>query len=374
MEIEVTQEKLSKALNIVSRVAMGAKSTLPILSNVLIRAVSKKVSLTTTNLDMAVVDFIPVISAKDGEVTVPARLLAEFVSNLPHGEKIKIKANGTKVEISAGKYVSKINGASSEDFPVLPEIDEKKTVVYKMGVDEFKTGISEVIIAASGDTTRPAFTGVFFNTFEGKLYVVASDGYRIAEREFISKVESDVQAIVPTAALQEVLRSASDEVDEIELIFEENQVRFRLGEIEVTSKLIDGVFPDYRQVIPKEMGIKMVLPREELTRITKMAAVFARESSRAISCEADAKAGKFYVSSVANEMGENKSEIDTKISGSGEIKLDSRFLMDVMNVMEENEVRVEFSDEPGVDGKPQPMVIRNGKSDKYIHVIMPLDF
>jgi len=367
MEIEVTQEKLARALNVVSRVAMGAKSTLPILSNVLIKAVGKKVSLTTTNLDMVVVDFIPVISASDGVITVPARLLAEFVSNLPHGEKVKIKVDGTKVKISAGKYSSVINGAAANDFPELPEVDKDKTVVYKMGVDEFKTGISEVIIATSGDTTRPALTGVYFNTAENNLYVAATDGYRLAERTFIENVKSEVMAIVPTATLQEVMRSISDDVEEIEMVFEENQVKFRMKEIEITSMLIDGSFPDYRQLIPSSTEIEVVLDRSELLRITKMAAIFSRESSRAISCEADASKGIFSVASISNEVGENISEIETKITDSGIVKLDSRFLMDALNVLEEDKIRFGFS------ANVTPAVLRNEKSKKYVHIIMPLE-
>ena len=121
MKIKVTQAKLSKALNNVSRIAIG-KVTLPILNNVLIRVDNKKVSLVTTNLDMAVVDFLPVSSSEDGVVTVPAKLLAEFVSNLPKGETIEIEAKDTKVTITAGKYSSTINGALADDFPELPEI------------------------------------------------------------------------------------------------------------------------------------------------------------------------------------------------------------------------------------------------------------
>ncbi|MBQ6355073.1 DNA polymerase III subunit beta [Candidatus Saccharibacteria bacterium] len=373
MEIEFTQEKLSRALNIVSKVA-AARPTLPILSNVLIRSEGKKVSLVTTNLDMAIVDFVPVTKATDGVITVPARLLTELVNNLPRDEKVILKTNGTKIEVLAGNYSSKINGADAADFPELPEIDENKTVKYKIGADEFKSSISEVIVTTGTDTTMPAFTGVYFNTYEGKLYIAATDSYRFAEKEFISKVESEVQAIVPSSALQEVLRSISEDISEIEMVFEENQVRFRMGEIEITSKLIDATFPDYRQIIPKDTEINLVLDREELTRITKMAAVFARESSRVISFEADAKAGKFYVSSIANEVGENKSEIKVKASGSGKIKLDSRFLMDALNVLEEEKVRIDFSAKLGIDGRPRPMVIKNEKSDKYIHMIMPLDF
>lgn len=367
MEIEVNQDKLAKALNIVSRVAMGAKSTLPILANVLIRVENNKVSLTTTNLDMAVVDYVPVINSKDGVVTVPAKLLAEFVSNLPRGEVIKITANGAKVKTVAGKYSSTINGALADDFPELPKIDSEKTVVYRMSVDEFKLGMSEVVVAASGDTTRPALTGVYFNTADGALYIAATDGYRLAERKFIDKVESDISAIVPTSTLQEVMRSISDNIDEIELIFEENQVRFRLGEIEVTSKLIDGTFPDYRRLIPKDNDVKVVVDRTELTRITKMAAIFSRESSRAIDVQVDSEKQVIAIASISNEVGENRSEIETTVEKDGTIKLDSRFLMDALNVMEEPEVRFEFS------SKVMPVVVRNAKSDKYTHIIMPLN-
>ena len=235
MEIKILQEKLAKALNTVSRVAAGSRATLPILSNVLIRVDDNKVTLTTTNLDMAVVSYLPASQSKNGVITVPARLMAEFVGNLPRGEVVEIGANNDKVTIKAGGYTSTINGASAEDFPELPEIDEAKAVKFQMGVEEFKEGLSQVMIAASNDTTRPALTGVYFNTFEGSLYLAATDGYRLAERKFIDKVSSEVMAIVPAVSLQEVLRSLSDDVTEIELLFDETQVRFRLGEIEITS-------------------------------------------------------------------------------------------------------------------------------------------
>ena len=226
MKIKVTQEKLSKALNVVSRIAIG-KATLPILNNVLIRVNQKKVSLITTNLDMAVEDYLPVSESEDGVITVPAKLLAEFVSNLPKGDNIEITSKDTKVTIKSGQYTSTINGALADDFPELPEIDEKNSVIYKIGVDEFKNSINQVMIASSNDLTRPALTGVFFNTYDKNLAIAATDGYRLAEKKIIDKVESEVKAIVPTSSLQEVLRSISDEVEEIEISFNEDLVNRR---------------------------------------------------------------------------------------------------------------------------------------------------
>ncbi len=365
MKIKVTQEKLSKALNNVSRIAIG-KVTLPILNNVLIRVDKKKVSLITTNLDMAIVDFLPVSSSEDGVVTVPAKLLAEFVSNLPKGETIEIKSDDTKVTITAGKYSSTINGALADDFPELPEINEKQAVVFRIGVDEFKNSINQVIIASSNDLTRPALTGVYFNTYSDTLAIAATDGYRLAEKKIIEKVKSEVQAIVPASSLQEILRSINDEVEEIELSFNEDLVRFRFGEIEIISKLIDASFPNYQELIPKDNNIKVVLDREELARVTKLAALFARSVGGSIICEAKTP-DTFSVKSIANEFGENDSKIETEVSIDGKINLNSRFLLDALNALEEAKINFEFSNHLA------PILLRNKKDNKYTHIIMPLN-
>ena len=254
MEIEVTQEKFAKALNNVSRIAVG-KVTLPVLNNVLIRVNKNKVSLITTNLDMAITDYLPVSNSKDGVITIPAKLLAEFVSNLPKGEKIKLSSKGEKVTISAGKYSSIINGSPADDFPELPEIDEKSSVVFKMSINDFKNGINQVVIASSNDLTRPALTGVYFNTYDNILAIAATDGYRLAEKQLIKNVKSEIKVIVPTTSLQEVLRAIDEDMEEIEISFNEDLIRFRLGEIEIISKIIDGSFPDYQKLIPKDNNI-----------------------------------------------------------------------------------------------------------------------
>ncbi len=365
MKIKVTQEKLSKALNNVSRIAIG-RVTLPILNNVLIRVDNKKVSLVTTNLDMAVVDFLPVSSSEDGVVTVPAKLLAEFVSNLPKGETIEISSEDTKVTITAGKYSSTINGALADDFPELPEINEDSAVVYKIGVDEFKNSVGQVTIAASNDLTRPALTGVYFNTYDNILAIASTDGYRLAEKKLIDKVESEVKAIVPATSLQEVLRSINDEVEEVEISFNEDLVRFRFGEVEVISKLIDASFPDYQKLIPKDNNIKVTLGRDELVRVTKLAALFARSVGGSIICETKSP-NIFSVKSIANEFGENDSEIETKVEVEGRVNLNSRFLIDALNALEEKEIDFEFSDHIA------PIILKNKKSNNYTHIIMPLN-
>ena len=367
MKIKVTQDKLSKALSNVSRIAIG-RATLPILNNILIRVDNKKVSLVTTNLDMAVIDFLPVSSSEDGVITVPAKLLTEFISNLPKGEIVEISTKGSKVTVSAGKYSSTINGTIADDFPELPEIDEKNSVTFKIGIDEFKNSLGQVIIAASNDLTRPALTGVCFDTNHSSLFAVSTDGYRLAKKELISKVESEVKAIVPAGSLHEVLRSISDDMEEVEISFSEDLVRFRLGEVEIVSKLIDASYPNYLALIPKEdeISVSMTLDREEFIRTTKLAALFARSVDGSIICEAKTP-DTLSVRSIANEFGENDSTIKTEVSQDGIIRLSSRFLLTALAAFDTPEVIMEFST------NTKPILLRNPKNNKYIHIIMPLN-
>jgi DNA polymerase-3 subunit beta len=365
MEINVDQSILKKALSVVSKVATSGKTTLPILSNVLIKVVNSKVTLTTTNLDMAIVDYLPTSSSKNGEITVPARLLADFIANLPKGD-VKISVKENKITTTSGKYKSVINGIDAADFPEVPEIDEKKAVIFKIPVDDFKNGMSAVKIAASNDTTRPSFTGVYFDSDEENLYAVATDGYRLAKKKLISGIESEVRAIVPASTITEVLSSISEDVEEVEILFDENQVCFRFGEVEVTSKYIDGSYPDYRKLIPEDTEVSLELDIAEVLRVTKLAALFAREVGGSIVLETSSEKSALLVSSVANEFGENASEIEIPVEKDMKVVLNSRYLLDALNSLTSTKVKL------GISGSLQPIKIENSDDDSYVHIVMPL--
>lgn len=366
MKIKLTQNKLSKALNSVSKITNGARASLPILSNVLIRVDDKKVSLTTTNLDMAILNYLPSTDSENGTITVPARLIAEFVSNLPSGSDVELTSKDTKLTIKSGEYTSTINGTPADDFPELPDLDEEKMVKIQVSADTFKDAVSQVLIAASNDTTRPALTGVYFNTFEEALYFAATDGYRLAERKVVEKLVEEVSVIVPAVSLRSVVSLMGESCDEIELLIDESQIRFRFGDIEITSKLIDGSFPDYRQLIPKEAEVNLMVKKDELTRVTKLAALFAREVGGSIVCLADKADGSFSIASVANELGENSSKISTEVDTDGKITLNSRFLLDALNAISGSEIEFRFSN------NLNPIVMRAVKNEDYIHIVMPL--
>ena len=366
MEIEVSQEKLAKALNIVSKITTGSKITLPILNNVLLRVDNNKVTLTTTNLDIAIVDFLPVSKCNNGVITIPAKLLADFVSNLPKGEIVKISTKDTKVLISSNKYNSTFNGIIADDFPELPEINESEANIIKLNIDEFKNSVGQVMVATSNDLTRPTLTGIYFNLNEGDFCIAATDGYRLAEKILIKNFDKNIKSIVPASTIQEVMRVVDNEIEEIEISFSNDLVRFRLGEVEIISKVINGSFPEYRKLIPKDNTINIELNKDELLRVTKLAALFAKESDGSIVCEAKKENG-FSVKSTVNEFGESNSYIDAKIENEGKINLNSRFLLDALNNLEEENIIFSFSE------KITPILLKNKTNDKYTHIIMPLD-
>lgn len=367
MKLTVTQENLHKALNIVSRIA-GSKTPLPILNNILIKTENNRLLLAATNLEIAITVFIGTKIDSKGSLTIPARLISEFVSNLPKNN-IEIENKGLHINIKSGMYESTINGLPADEFPNLPVINEKNAVIFSVPTSTLKQAISQTVVAASHDSTRPMLTGAYLHTNKGELFIAATDGYRLAERQITGiKIKKEVDAIIPVSSLQEVVRIIPEDQGEVEVLIDENQVRFRVNDIELTSKLIDATFVDYRQLIPSSQDISIVINKDEFTRITKVASLFARESAGGITIKTNPDKKTISIHSVASQLGENTSSANAEVTGEGSITLNSRYLLEALNSVEgEN---VEF----GFNGKLSPSVLSNADeaNSNYQHIIMPL--
>jgi len=364
MELTVTQENLNRALSAVGRVA-STKTQLPILSNILLRTDGNRLLVAATNLEIASTQYIGAKITKPGAITIPARLMSEFISSLPK-ESIELKVVKENLHIKSGTYSSIINGFVADEFPELPTINESSSTQYAIKVDDFKNAVSQTIINTSNDSTRPVLTGVYWNSFEGQLYLAATDGYRLSERRLID-TKKDISAIIPAQTLSEVLRNITDESDEIDILFDDTQVRFRINEAEIISRLIDGTFPNYRQLVPTSSETTATLNKTEFIRVTKIAGLFARESGGSVTLTADKDKNTLSVHSVASQFGENTSEAKAKVSENGHITLNSRYLSEALSVIEGEEVEFSFS------GKIAPCVLRSTTPDtNYYHIIMPL--
>lgn len=364
MELTVTQENLTRALSGVGRVA-SSKAGLPILGNILLRTDGTRLLVAATNLEIASVYHIGSKIITPGAITVPARLINEFISSLPSGT-VELKVTDNRLSISTGRYSSVINGIVADEFPELPTIEEETSLLHTVGTADFKRAVSQTIITAGSDTTRPVLTGVFWQIVDGDIYLAATDGYRLAERKLMS-AKGELAAIIPATTLQEVLRTLNDDTDEIEMLFDETQVRFRMSGVEITSRLIDGKYPDYRQLIPASSESTITINTAEFTRITKIAGLFARASGGSITLTADNEKQTLSIHSVASELGENTSTAEAKIEGDGQVTLNSRYLSDALSVVGADAVSFRFS------GKLAACVLTPvDKDSEYTHIIMPL--
>lgn len=365
MELSVTQENLARALGAASRVA-SSKTQLPILSNILFRTDGNRLMVAATNLEIATTQHVGAKIVNEGAITVPARLITEFVASLPK-TTVTLKVTDNKLQIIADGYNSTINGTVADDFPELPTINDKTAVSYAIDATTLKQAVTQTILTASNDATRPVLTGVYWHSHDGALYLAATDGYRLSEKRLVD-TKSEVAAIIPTSTLQEVLRVVADDSEEVEILFDESQVRFRLNDTEITSRLIDGNFPDYRQLIPATSESVITITRSDFAQITKVAGLFARESGGSVTLTADAEKDKLSLHSVASELGENTSESTAEVTADGQVTLNSRYLAEALGVLDGSKVTFRFS------GKLSPCVLSVADTSQadYQHIIMPL--
>lgn len=368
MKLQVTQENLNKALSLVARVA-STRGTLPILANVLIKTVENRLSISATNLDIAITQHIGAKVSEEGAITVPARLMQDFVSSLPAGV-IDLSLEDSKLHITTDKYNSVVNGVPADDFPIMPAIDTtmESARSWTINATQFKKGLQQVIMAASNDESRPVLTGVLIHTLEDNLYAVATDSYRLAEKN-LGPNKQDVRLLVPATAIQDLLRILGDYDEDVQVTHDDQQILFQAGGVDMVARLIDGRYPDYRKLIPGEFAVTAQVKRADLVNVTKVSSLFARESAGSVTISVDENKSELSIRSVASQLGENTAAAGGEIRGSGSITLNSRYLLDALHAFGSDEVAFCFN------GKLEPTLLRDpaakGGGD-YVHIIMPL--
>lgn len=361
MKLQVTQENLSKALNTVARVA-NTRGTLPILANVLLKTTNNRLSIAATNLDIAITQYSGAKVTKDGSITIPARLMQDFISSLPPSV-ISLELDDNKLHITTDQYQSVVNGVAAEDFPVMPAI-EGGTELTIPG-PELKRALQQVVFAASGDEARPVLTAVYIHSFEGSLHMAATDSYRLASKD-VSKTKEAVELLVPVSAMQDVLRIVNDFNDLVSVTYNDQQVLFKAGEVELVARLIEGKYPDYQKLVPKKFTNTARVKRADLVNITKVSSLFARESAGSIKITTDEDKGTLSIRSIASQVGENTASAGGKITGSGEVTINSRYLLDALNAFHSEEINFSFN------GKLDAVVLSDPSEKDYTHLIMPL--
>ena len=371
MKVSCSQEDLSKGLAVVGR-AVATRAVLPITNNVLIATEGSRLRLSATNLEIAISCWIPATIEKEGTVTIPARLLTDFVNSLPSGRiDMALSPRSRSLELRCARHEAHISGLDPADFPAIPKITDGMNVKVKPG--DLRLAINQVGFAAASEESRPVLTGVHAE-FEGEqLTLAAADGFRLAVRKvsLAKVVDTKMAIIIPSRSLTELNRLISEQEEPLELTVnsQKSQVLFRLRNVEMVSQLIQGTFPNYSQLIPKSYSTRAVIKLAEFLRATKSASIFARDGSGIVRLQIMPKdgKGKIAISARAEEIGDNLGEVDATVEGEeAKIAFNSKYLMDVLGVIAKEEVALETTT------SSSPGVIRPVGDESYIHIVMPM--
>ncbi|MDP3976060.1 MAG: DNA polymerase III subunit beta [bacterium] len=366
MKFKCSHKALSHALDLVTHV-IDANVTLPVLNNILVRAEGKKVFFSATNLEMAVNYWIEAAVVNEGAVTIPAKLFSDYVSLLREQEVECAVVEGLTLSMSSAGSKTKIKCIAAEEYPTISPIDD--SVRLELPIDGISNTVAQVSFAASFTNTRPVLSGVYLEADGKDLFMVATDSFRLSEKKLKlpQAVHQPARCIVPARAIIEFARLCSKEegAEQVELHMGKNQILFQVGRVELYSRLIEGNFPNYRQILPKDSKTSASLDTEDLTRAVKRVNLFARENNSKVlfTFESD----RLRISTPDTQVGTEEGELPIALSGEpGKIALNSEFVLDFLSHAGEDLIFFGISDDKS------PAVLRPNSSEEFLHVIMPL--
>ncbi len=379
MRVSCLQENLSRGLSIVGR-AVASRATLPVTQNVLLQTDRSMLKLSATNLEIAITTWIGAMIEEEGAITVPARLLSEFVNSLPSDRvDLTVEENSSILHFVCGRDSSRIHGVSASEFPPVPRVEEG--VAARIDAQQFKAAIGRVSFAAASEESRPVLTGIEAKLSGDRYTLAAADGFRLAVQHgtLNDAVEEEIGVIIPARTMMELSRLLSDQDDTVEIMMvpARSQIMFKSGGIEVVSQLVQGTFPNYEQLIPQKYDTRSIFDSQRLLRVTRSAAIFARDGSNIIRLqmapkgedeEENAAPGRATISARSEEVGESRSELDMmEIEGEeAKIAFNSRYLQEVLAVLERGSVALETT------SSSSPGVFKPTDDENYVHVVMPM--
>ncbi|MQG34644.1 MAG: DNA polymerase III subunit beta [SAR202 cluster bacterium] len=378
MKITCLQENLSRGLAVVGR-AVASRATLPVTQNVLLSVDQSMLKLSATNLEIAMTTWVGAMIEEEGSITVPARLLTEFVNSLPNDKiELELDQGSGLLHISSGNSDAHINTTDASEFPPIPTVDDGVAAAVDPVV--IKAAIGRVAFAAATEESRPVLTGVEVKLNEGKFTMAAADGFRLAVHhgDLLQPVPEEMSVIIPARTMNELNRLIGDQEEPVEIVMTpaKGQVMFRVkggDTIEIVSQLLQGSFPNYEQLIPQSYTTRAIMDLPTVLRAARTASIFARDGSNIIRMhlmpsESDAEPPRVEISARSEEVGDNQDVVDLdEIEGDeGKIAFNSRYLLDVLSVLEKGKVALETTT------SSSPGVFRPTDSEDYIHVVMPM--
>jgi len=374
MKVTVLQENLARGLSVVSR-AVSPRSTLPVLSNILIATDEGRLRLSATNLELGITCWIAARIDEEGSTTVPARTFGDLVNTLPGDQvQLSLDVKTQNLHVKGGSSNNDIKCIDAQEFPPLPTPEMEGAM--QLNVADFKEMIQQVAFAASTDESRPVLMGVLLHVEKEKLTMAAADGFRLSVRKAVlsNPAAHPLNVIIPARALNELARVAADGEEPIYMVVPKNrgQVLFRVKDVEVVSQLIDGTFPDYQQIIPRNYKSRTLVSTASLLKACKQAEIFAREGSNVARFDikqsnSEMQPSEVEISATSEETGKNETIVEATVDGGSVlIAFNVKFLREALEVIKTPNVALETS------AANAPGVVRPVGDDNFLHVIMPM--
>ncbi len=368
MKLSLLQQDLLPVVSAVSR-SVG-RTNLPVLANILIQTENGKLKLSATNLEIGVIKRVSAQVEEEGEVSVPAKTFLETISSL-NAEKITLEASADQLKLTTSNFKATLNGIPASEFPAIPlSSDQTITIDAKI----LKDSLPKITFAAAVEEGRPVLTGILTQIKQNTLELVATDGFRLAHQKSPLKGEAatEFKALIPRRTFEEVVRlidediaSEKEETVQIATSENQNQIIFKIGQTEVSSRLIEGQFPSWDKIIPQKFENRTVLDRGELLKAVKLASVFAREASHILKIQTGSQGLK--IASETKELGSQETELEGQSEGAELlVALNSKFLLEALSACTSSQVSVEFS------GILTPTLIKPIGEEGLEYIIMPV--
>lgn len=364
MKIEVLQEQLIKGLGVVER-AVASRAQLPVLSHFLLEANKEGLVLSATDLEIGVRVGVVAKVVETGVVAIPAKMFGEFLASLSPG-KIEMRLEKETLVVFAGSYSARFQTIAPEEFPRLLEV-KKEQIIGKIEAKELTKAVERVVFASARDSLRPVLTGVLWEFGKKNLKLVATDGFRLGVEEISLEGEGkELGLLVPARVVAEVVRLSSEGTIVVGHLPATSQIYFEMGGVLVVSQLLEGSFPDYQKILPKEFTSELTVAKDELLQAIRTTHIFARDNSNMVKW--GVTEGKLKLTAVSPEKGECSVEVPIQLSGEpGEIIFNAKFILDYLGVTGGEKVWV------GMGGKLAPGMFRDPGVKSGQYVVMPIN-
>ena len=365
MKVECIKEKLKKRVLQAERIT-GKNLSLPVLSSIMLIAEKKSLKIQSTNLDLGVEFIIPAKVEKEGKVVVPGSVLSGILTGLFAGKNVTLELVNENLVVSTEKNTTLIKSYPADDFPIIPQVKEGVSIV--ISAEKLVSGIKSVWYGSAVSDIKPEIASVYVYYLNGRIVFVATDSFRLAEKSVKKGDTSEFQGvIIPVKNTNEIIKIFDDVVSEVKVSFDQNQITFSSEGVYITSRIVSGVYPDYKQIIPREFTTEATVLKEEIINALKLTNVFTDKFNK-VNIKANSKSKTLELSAKNTDIGENMTSIDARIEGDGfDMNFNYKYVLDGFQSIQQDSVVLKY------DSGKEVLIIKGVSDDSFVYLVKPMN-